>query len=52
MTRIAEDIAEIKTDMKWVKNTLKLHISHHFFVRLAMISSFIAAGTAILIAIL
>ncbi len=52
MTRIAEDIAEIKTDMKWVKNTLKLHISHHFMVRLAMISSFIAAGAAILIAIL
>lgn len=52
MTRIAEDIAEIKTDMKWVKKTLKLHISHHFMVRLAMISSLIAAGTAILIAIL
>ena len=59
MTRLAEDIAEIKvnvaetkTDMRWVKNTLKLHISHHHQVRLAMIGSLIAAGTAILIAIL
>ncbi len=52
MTKIAEDIAEIKTDMKWVKSTLKLHISHHFMIRLAMISSVIAAGAAILIAVL
>lgn len=52
MTKIAEDIAEIKTDMRWVKNTLKLHISHHFLVRLAMLGSMAAAGTAILIAVL
>ena len=52
MTKIAEDIAEIKTDMKWVKSTLKLHISYHFMVRLAMLGSLIAASTAILIAIL
>ena len=52
MTKIAEDIAEIKTDMKWLTCMMKKHLSHHFFVRLAMISSFIAAGTAILIALL
>ena len=52
MTRIAEDIAEIKTDMKWVKSTLKLHISYHFMVRLAMLTTLIASGTAILIALL
>lgn len=52
MTKIAEDIVEIKTDVKWVKEALKVHMSRHFQVRLAMVASLIAAGTAILIAIL
>ena len=52
MTKIAEDITEIKTDVKWLTCLMKKHISHHFQVRLALIASLIAAGTAILIAIL
>ncbi len=52
MTKIAEDIAEIKTDMKWVKRTLGSHMSQHFKVRLAMLGSLIAAGTALLIVLL
>ena len=52
MTKIAEDIAEIKTGVSWIKKTLEIHMTRHFQVRLAMIGSLIAAGTAILIAIL
>ena len=52
MTKIAEDIAEIKTDVSWIKKTLDRHMSYHSGVRLAMLASIIAAGTAILIALL
>ncbi len=52
MTEIAENIAQIKTDVEWLKEAMKKHISHHFQVRLALIGSLIAAGTAILIAVL
>ena len=52
MTKIAEDIAEIKTDVSWIKKTLDQHMSQHFKVRLAVLGSLIAAGTAILIALL
>lgn len=36
MTKYAEDIAEIKTDMKWVKEAIKNHMSQHFKVNLAV----------------
>ncbi len=52
MTKIAEDIAEIKTDVSWIKKTLEIHMTRHFQVRLAMLGSLIAAGAAILIALL
>ncbi len=52
MTKIADDIAEIKTDVSWIKKTLSTHMTRHFQVRLAMLGSLIAAGTAILIALL
>lgn len=52
MTQVAEDIAEIKTDMKWVKKTLLTHVNQHFLLRLALMGSLITSGTAILIAIL
>ncbi len=46
------DMAEVKTDVKWLKENAKRHNSHHFQVRLAMIGSLIVSGAAILIAIL
>ncbi len=52
MTKISEDIAEIKTDVKWLTCIMKKHMSHHFMIRLTMLGSLIAAGTAILIALL
>ncbi len=59
MTQISEDITEIKitvaktkSDISWIKKALETHMSRHFQVRIAMIASLIAAGTAILIAIL
>ena len=51
MTEIAENIAQIKTDVSWLKAAMKLHLSHHFHGRLALIGSLIAAGVAILIAL-
>ncbi len=52
MTQISEDITKIKTDVSWIKSALATHMSRHFQVRLALIGSLIAAGTAILIALL
>ncbi len=52
MTQISEDITKIKTDVSWIKNALEIHMTRHFQVRLAMLGSLIAAGTAILIALL
>ena len=36
MTKIAEDIASIKTDVGWIKSTMKDHLSQHFKIRLAV----------------
>lgn len=36
MGRLYEDIAEIKVDMRWVKESLKTHMSQHFKVNLAV----------------
>ena len=52
MTKISEDIAEIKTDVSWIKKTMENHMSQHFKIRLAMLGSLIAAGTALLIVML
>jgi len=52
MTKISEDIATIKADVSWIKNALETHMSRHFQIRLALLASVIAAGTAILIALL
>ena len=52
MTQVSEDIAEIKTDVSWIKKTLETHMGQHFMLRLALVGSFVAACTAILIALL
>ncbi len=52
MTKISEDITTIKTDVSWIKKTLSTHMSQHFMLRLALVGSFVAACTAILIAML
>ena len=36
MTKIAEDIASIKTDVSWIKGTMKEHLSQHFKIRVAV----------------
>ena len=50
MNKYAEDIAEIKTDLKWIRSTLSTHISQHFRVNLAVLCSVIAAGVAVVLA--
>jgi len=52
MTKISEDIAEIRTDVSWIKKTMEVHMGQHFKVRIAMLASFIAAVVAVLITIL
>lgn len=51
--QLFEDVAEIKCDMKWVKATMKEHMSQHFRVRLMMGAAVIAAiGSIILTVVL
>ena len=52
MTKISEDITAIKTDVSWIKKTLEAHMNQHFMLRLALVGSFVAALTAIGIALL
>ena len=52
MSKIAEDIAEIKTDVSWIKKTLEVHMSQHFKVRLALLGTIIAAAVAVLLTIM
>ena len=52
MTKISEDITTIKTDVSWIKKTLEAHMNQHFMLRLALVGSLIASGTALLIALL
>ncbi len=47
MTRVAEDITEIKCDMKWVVSTLKTHMAQHFRVRVMMVCAVVAAAVSI-----
>lgn len=50
MTKVAQDITEIKCDMKWVVATLKTHMAQHFRVRVMMVCAVIAAVVSIGIA--
>lgn len=49
--RLFEDVAEIRTDMKWVKSTLKLHMTQHFRVRLMMAGAVVAAISAVIVGV-
>ncbi len=52
MTQISEDIAEIKTDVKWLKDAMKIHQSQHFKIYVMFFGSIFGAGLALLIALM
>ena len=51
MTKVAEDIVEIKTDVKWIKQTLTGHMSDHAKVRMMMYGSILGALVAIVLSV-
>ena len=52
MTKIGEDIAVIKADVKWLKDAMKTHQSQHFKIYVMFFGSVFGAGLALLIALL
>jgi hypothetical protein len=51
MTRVAEDIAEIKTDVKWLIGNSAEHRAEHRKVRMMVNSALIGVAVAILLAV-
>ena len=49
--RLFEDVAEIKCDMKWVKSTMKTHMTQHFRVRIMMAAAVIAALASVIVGV-
>ncbi len=52
MTNVAKDITEIKTDVKWIKESFRQHLTEHFRVRLMATGAAIAAVVAVVLALL
>jgi hypothetical protein len=49
--KIEEDIVEIKTDLKWIKQTLETHISHHWQIKTLAIAAVAGGIVSLLIGI-
>jgi hypothetical protein len=50
MSKLDEDVAEIRVDVKWVKATLQTHMGEHFRVRILMAGAFLAAACSLAVA--
>ena len=51
MTEVAENIAEIRTDVKWLKEAMKAHQNQHFKIYVMFFSSMLGAGLALIVAL-
>lgn len=51
MTKVAEDIAVIKTDVKWIRETQKEHLTDHKRLRMMVYTALMGVGVSILLAI-
>ena len=52
MGKLYEDIATIKTDVKWIKETQSDHLNDHRKIRMLVYTALTGVGVSILLALL
>lgn len=52
MSQIEKDLAEVKTDVKWIKSTLETHIAHHWQIKIIALTAVIGGIVSLIFGVL